>query len=137
MGSICCILCGGTGWPTYPRGISPYRKQAVRYVANSFSLGMVPSERGFAVNVFPVSGETASRIAGEDRPESAVGHIDTARIFEQVLGVPVPANRISLSLGSGDTILVGQYAGPRLPEGATALPEGAVIKWYLVTVVVG
>ena len=24
--------------------------------------------------------------------------------------------------------------GPRLPEGATALPEGAAIKWYLVRI---
>ena len=28
---------------------------------------------------------------------------------------------------------MGQYSGPRLPEGSTSLPEGATIKWYLIS----
>lgn len=63
---------------------------------------------------------------------SAVGHADTAAVMSGILGTEVPANRISVRLRSEDALLVGQYSGPRLPEGAKTLPEGARIKWYLV-----
>ena len=55
---------------------------------------------------------------------------DTAAIFSQQLGVEIPAARVTVSLTHGEIILVGQYSGPRLPEGATTLPEGATIKWF-------
>jgi hypothetical protein len=64
---------------------------------------------------------------------SCVGHADVASVMSKILTVRVPFNRISVSLKEGDTLIVGQYVGPRLPEGATRLPEGAVIKWYVVT----
>lgn len=65
---------------------------------------------------------------------SCVGHADTAAIFSEVLGVPVPVARASITLEKGKEALVGQYSGPRLPEGSTTLPEGATIKWLKVTV---
>ena len=65
---------------------------------------------------------------------SAVGHTDTAAVFADVLGVPVPAARVTVSLKQGDAALVGQCRGPRLPEGATRLPEEATIQWLLVSV---
>jgi hypothetical protein len=39
-----------------------------------------------------------------------------------------------VSLVPGDRVLVGQYSGTRLPEGATTLPEGATIRWLVVSV---
>ncbi len=63
--------------------------------------------------------------------ESAVGHTDTAAVFSAVLGVPVAPNRVTISLKRGEEILVGQYRGPRLPEGCKTLPEGAAIQWLL------
>lgn len=65
---------------------------------------------------------------------SAVGHADTAAVFSSVLGVEVPCNRATVALKEGDVALVGQYSGPRLPEGANCLPEGATIKWFIVGV---
>ena len=65
---------------------------------------------------------------------SAVGHGETALVFSNVLDVDVPMNRATVSLEIGDTIIVGQYSGPRLPEGATMLPEGATIKWAQVSI---
>lgn len=65
---------------------------------------------------------------------SAVGHVDTARVFSTLLRRDVPANRVLVEIpapGEGG-LLVGQYKGPRLPEGATTLPEGANIEWWLV-----
>lgn len=66
--------------------------------------------------------------------DSAVGHADTAAVFTDVLGLPVRANRTTVSLAPGNAVIVGQYRGPRLPEGATRLPDGATIQWLLVEV---
>jgi hypothetical protein len=65
---------------------------------------------------------------------SAVGHADTAAVFADVLGIPVECHRVTVTLNKGDMAVVGQYIGPRLPEGATKLPEGASIKWLGVRV---
>ena len=65
--------------------------------------------------------------------KSCVGHADIAAMLSRLIGVDVPVNRVSVSLQPGDTLIVGQYIGPRLPEGATALPEGAKIEWYRVS----
>lgn len=64
--------------------------------------------------------------------ESAIGHADTARIVSGMLGVELPANRQSVKLARGEKMIVAQYTGPRLPEGATALPAGAEIEFVLV-----
>lgn len=66
---------------------------------------------------------------------SVVGHADVAEIISAQLGVGVeiPVNRVSVSLRPGDTLVVGQYVGPRLPEGCKELPEGARIEWYMVS----
>ena len=49
-----------------------------------------------------------------------------------ILVRPVVANRVNVKLEPGVLILVGQYIGPRLPKGATTLPEGASIEWWTV-----
>ena len=66
--------------------------------------------------------------------ESCIGHADTANVVSSLLGVYVPSNRVSVNLKKGDELIVAQYSGPRLAEGATTLPEGATIKWFLVTI---
>jgi hypothetical protein len=63
--------------------------------------------------------------------ESAIGHQDTATLYSRMLGIDLPYARTTVRLDTMD-LIVGQYSGPRLPEGATVLPEGATIKWYLV-----
>lgn len=60
---------------------------------------------------------------------SCVGHPDTAALFTEVIGIQVPFARITVALKSGDTAIIGQYRGPRLPEGCHILPEGATIQW--------
>ena len=98
---------------------------------NAFSLNMV----GDLPAMFTVEKATLEQAREHARDsESAVGHADTAAVFESVLGVPVPANRATVTLSKGESCLVGQYKGPRLAEGTTELPEGATIEWLLVTV---
>lgn len=60
--------------------------------------------------------------------ESAIGHADTAH----VLGFE--PNRVNVKLGKGDSVIVAQLVGGRLPEGATTLPDGFAFKFLKVTV---
>jgi hypothetical protein len=105
----------------------------MRYLNNAFSMGMLETviEQTLVLQITEVTIETAKEMAG--KAISTVGHIDTATIFSQILGFPVPMNRVTTKLVAGDEMIVGQYIGPRLPEGASVLPEGAVIKWLLVS----
>ena len=97
---------------------------------NAFSLNMLVGNADIVVR--EVSQKVAACLA--DACVSAVGHADTAAVFSNVLGVEIPCNRATVALRDGDVALVGQYSGPRLPEGATSLPEGATIKWVVVGV---
>ena len=103
-----------------------------KHLTNSFSLNMLADFTAGQISFREIPLNEARAIAADFT--SAVGHADTAAIFADQLGVPVPAARITVSLIKGDEILVGQYRGPRLPEGAHTLPDGATIQWLLVTV---
>ena len=101
------------------------------YLLNAFSLNMIfafPAD----IHVEEISLKEAQSLAAD--MTSAVGHADTANVFSSVLGIDVLANRVTVVLNKDDKALVGQYFGPRLPEGATQLPEGATIKWLFVTI---
>lgn len=99
---------------------------------NAFSANMLAG-LPCLVNFKEISSEAALReLVGE--VQSAVGHADTAAVFSAVLGFPVPCRRETVTLRQGQRAIIGQYSGPRLPEGATTLPEGAAIKWLLVEV---
>ncbi len=108
---------------------------------NAFSANML-AEFPASVEFTEVTAKNAAMqllLAAESDGEaemirSAVGHQDTANIFASILGVHVPCNRATVSLRPGDTAILGQYIGPRLPEGATALPAGSRIVWLLVEV---
>ena len=94
------------------------------YVANAFSLGMIPEALLARVRLAPSARPVLSGLAWT----SAVGHADTAAI----LGVPMA--RISVKLAEGDTLFVAQLQGPRLPEGTTVLPDGSAFSWAKVTI---
>ena len=93
------------------------------FLLNAFSLNMIVGNADIAVReITQVAAANLAAIC-----TSAVGHADTAAVFSSVLGVEVPCNRATVALKEGDVALVGQYSGPRLPEGAT-------IKWLVVAV---
>jgi hypothetical protein len=97
-------------------------------VCNAFSLNMLKTLHA-DISIRPL---TVEQVKEWSILVSAIGHADTAAVFSTVLGRDLPANRATLSLETGDRIIVGQYRGPRLPEGTTELPEGATIEWCLV-----
>ena len=97
-------------------------------LTNAFSLTMLPIE---AMNFVRVK-----KINPNDVPadvESAIGHQDTAKVVSDILGFEVKPNRVSIKLNENDLLYVAQYTGPRLPEGATTLPEGAILEFFEVT----
>lgn len=103
------------------------KKEEAMKILNAFSVNMLAT--------FPADVVIEELSLGQARGlaiggESCVGHADTAAVFSAVLGCPVAFNRATVTL-EGDALL-GQYSGPRLPEGATALPAGATIRWFRV-----
>jgi len=100
------------------------------YLSNAFSLNMIPADaEELTVHI--------ERIEPDDVPpdaESVIGHSDTARVVSNILGRDVPANRISITVSPGDVLYAAQYCGPRLPAGATELPDDATITFYRVTI---
>jgi len=117
------------------------------FVCNAFSLSMLdrevqarkPGNAAFESARYPVPCsdeilETHLRMMREGKVEweSAVGHADTASLFANELGLPILQNRVSVKLVKDTMALIGQYIGPRLPEGCTELPEGARIEWWLI-----
>lgn len=102
-------------------------------IANAFSLNMLPTPSS-TVSVAPISLDGIRWYLERDGVESFVGHQDTAAILSDILGVEVPVNRGNLQLKRGERMIVAQYKGPRLPEGAKTLPEGAEFQFMSVTV---
>ena len=110
-------------------------------ISNAFSIsmlsGLVPPLKDGTWSAsngvgLPIS---LKEISPSDVPSdciSVVGHADTAAILTGMLGFEVPFNRVSFTAQHGDKIYVAQYSGPRLPEGATKLPDGAMIRFYLI-----
>jgi len=94
------------------------------YVANAFSLQMVPRHLLRQVQMTPIETPVLAGIEWQ----SCVGHADTAAI----LGVP--CQRTNVTLAPGDKVYVAQLVGGRLPEGAKTLPQGARFEWVCVAV---
>ena len=95
------------------------------FVCNAFSLQMV---REFPANITVEEISQSEFDSLKPNLESAIGHTDTAK----VLGFE--PNRINVALNKGDSIVVAQLQGGRLPEGSTTLPEGFSFKFLKVTV---
>ena len=117
------------------------------YISNAFSLQMQGDNECVTrratlewAKEACVTKNTPNIFSG-DEPESSVfvalsciGHADIAAVLSELTGYTIPVNRVSVSLQPGDKVVVGQYVGPRLPEGCKTLPEGARIDWYIVEV---
>jgi len=113
------------------------------YICNAFSLSMLDRDAQRAELAAGGTGRIPRPIADPvaflrsweaHRSEivSAVGHAGTARVFSKILGRNVEQNRVNVKLGPYKLALIGQYIGRRLPEGATELPEGAKIEWWVI-----
>lgn len=103
---------------------------------NAFSLNMINCENGESIiarfNEMPF--EKVDELLFVDGKEivSHIGHATTADILGRMLGVSIPAVRDNFLVDTKgeDIVIVCQYKGDRLQEGATSLPEGASFKFY-------
>ena len=130
------------GWEV-PATVCPKmgrREFVMLYISNAVSgamvLGLIPVGEEITVKWSHPTTEQVKEIinnAPEDGVESTVGHKDVANVMSVMLGIEVPWNRISLRLKKGDVLIWAQMVGPRLPEGATSLPEGTTLEWMMIT----
>ncbi len=106
------------------------------YLGNAFSINMldIPDQGKVTVEIKDLSTDEARAALVEHGFKSVVGHPSLAPVLKNLLGLDVEFNRESITLTPKDILIVAQYRGPRLEEGATDLPEGAVIRFYKVTI---
>ena len=98
-------------------------------LTNAFSINMLHGTT--MVDFSEISIEKAKElIASAEEFVCAIGHADTAAVVGGILGVDLEPNRVSVTLDFPEKLIVAQYTGPRLPEGATTLPDGATIKFW-------
>ncbi len=120
------------------------------FLTNAFSLNMLvqPSIR-LQFEEISLDDATLEILISRQRGEeivNAIGHGDTDSVVRSLFHrsytegenptIPI-GRRISvawpLDTDTDATMLVAQYRGPRLPEGATSLPEGAEIVWWRIS----
>ena len=102
-------------------------------ITNAFSLNMLQAFASTIITEELTIPQVKETIAGGF--ESGMGH--STELVSAILGMDIPMNRITNKIQDGESILVAQYVGPRLAEGATELPEGATLKFIKVTVIYG
>ena len=100
-------------------------------ISNAFSLNMVAED--CTITLRNMSLNEVSGTLSNYKFKSIVGHNDTAVLFSNVIGINIPCNRETFLL-KNETLIVGQYKGPRLEEGTTKLPQDASIKWMQVEI---
>ena len=101
-------------------------------IANALSIQMVGDADTFGWQGRRITPEEASEILTRDGVESFIGHEDTASVVSALLGLEVPFHRGFITLAPGQTVIVAQLWGGRLPEGTTTLPEGCEMRFWLV-----
>jgi len=99
------------------------------FLSNAFSIAMLGQlpQQGRTVMVRPITLEEAKSLL-QGGFESAVGHPSTAQVLSTLLGLPVEANRVAITLSPGDRVVVFQL-GIRLQEGQI-LSEEEVLSLY-------
>ena len=101
-------------------------------LVNAFSVNMLNGDNT-AVDFAPISGEEAREIlCGGFR--SFIGHESTATLLSHRLGIDVEYNRQSYRFMPNDRVVLAQYTGPRLPDYALELPEGAHLNFWLIQI---
>jgi hypothetical protein len=117
------------------------------YLTNAFSLNMLDTEEDH-ISVIETERISQSAAISDIRSQcddwdgdftgiNAIGHPSTDAIVRDLIGHPFgfpEGQRLSITMNNGDWAIVAQYSGPRLPEGATELPEGAKIIWFRIRV---
>lgn len=109
-------------------------------IANAFSINMLSPYAKSTVSFIRIGLSDAKKLVNlahnEGKLYSIVGHVGTAKLLSEILGVEIKANREFYVIEPNDVLLVASI-GARLPEGKVLdydeLKEFAKrIDWYLV-----
>ena len=100
---------------------------------NAFSIQMISALDEASVSFKKISVEQAKNLLA-DGVDSYIGHTDTAAVISDLLGMEIQAQRRFGTLVPGETAIVAQVIGGRLPEGCTTLPNGFFIQFFQVTI---
>lgn len=99
-------------------------------LANAFSLNMLPSNNEGKLSIREIEMIDARCII-DGRFTSFIGHQSTASLLSYMFNEDIEVNRSSFEFTLAfDRLLVAQYSGPRLEEGATTLPENANFRFF-------
>ena len=110
------------------------------YLADAFSINMLPDE--YCTYEFrPLSISRAASIlyALHDEVVNIIGNPNTAAVVESVLRAKVgelelpEPQQLTVKLVPADEVLVAQHTGPQPLDGTAQLPEGAQLRFWLVT----
>jgi hypothetical protein len=118
-------------------------------LCNSFSINMlntalIEEVGGKTITFRPITPLKAAELVQNglksESFKNAVGHSTSDGLIrgqlEEVLpkieGMIPKGKRETVKLSGGELVIVGQYIGPRLNEGAIALPENSQIKYWLI-----
>jgi len=106
-------------------------------LANAFSLNMLNTDIRIHVLVTKRISKEEAKDLLKDGFENYIGHKDIANVVSNELGINVEMSekRPNLVLQPEDLVVVAQYIGPRLPEGATELPANARIEYFTVQII--
>jgi hypothetical protein len=102
-------------------------------IGNAFSIQMLDNENTAIIQYEPVSIEEVKAMLAEESYKSVIGHVDTANVVSQILDLPVFVNRESIKIDESRTLIIAQFMGGRLPEGATTLPSNLEIRFFKIT----
>jgi len=82
-----------------------------------------------------VSKETFIKLMDEEKPDNYIGHASLIPIIKEELRIDLAESRGTLKVPKGKhQLLIIQYIGSRLPEGAKELPEGSKIIYVVESV---
>ena len=101
-------------------------------LVNAFSVNMLNGDNQ-AVDFAPISGEEARDVLSNGF-KSFIGHESTASLLSHRLGLEIEFNRQSYRFMPNHRVVLAQYNGPRLPEFALELPDGAYINYWLIQI---
>jgi hypothetical protein len=107
------------------------------YLANAFSLNMLPDTKETKIFVKEIETEYVKKILLNSGFVSAIGHSATAQVLTQILGFEISVNRIPIKLTKKDILVIFQLL-TRLEEGKVLSKEELeklAYKFYLVYII--
>ena len=109
----------------------------MQFITSVFSMNMLESPQighQFKIYAWKISAESAKDFVESEAPKSVIPNAAFATIISADLDVDVLCNRETVKLRGGDTMLLCQYSGPRLQSGASELPNGAQIDYFVLEI---